>query len=896
MTLRRWLAALTARLRWRQAERDLDEEMRTHFEMAVDENLECGMSQSEAHRAARRSFGVDASVREGWRQADGLYWLDTVVQDIRYGIRTLRRSARFTLAAVLTLALGVGMTTAVFSVIDSLLLNGVPFTEPDRLVELYQWGPRGGGPFQPLTMLEPWRAQDDLFDQVEAYRNVRRTLIRDTEPEALEGAQLSPDLLRFLGVQPRLGRGFALDEAAASVSLISDRLWRSRFGADVDIIGRSMRLDDRVSTIIGVMPASFRFPDARAQFWVPLDARSVSPGPGGRPPSVSMVARLRHGLAFDQADERVAALAPQLDPALSVASRRSVYVQDLDPAPSGAGGRTARLQPLNRFEGRGFSAGIGYVQERRGALFVLFGAVAFVLLIACANASNLFLSRTLGRRREFAIRAAAGAGRFRLFRQILTESVVVSVLAGLLGLGFATWMLRLIAAAVPPRMGQTMLNPIDLDWRVVSWAALAALLSGLLASLLPARRAVGDDLVGPIKGLGARRASGHGTLRGGLIAVQSGLAVILLIGALLMGRSLFTLVNVDVGWTAERVVALEPRFQAEGYQTPESRFAFLTQLAALLETLPGVRAVGTSDQVPFLPSAFSFGTLDTDGASLSDTVVIGYQVSRDHFSALDIPVLQGRTFEQDDMAQDAVIVSRDLATRLWPDTDAVGQRVRFDDGAWLNVVGVVGAIQSMSYDFQEEDPLEIYVPLRSPHAMSIRPQYVVAATDGRDGMPGLLKQQVWQLDPELPVSVHLMDDVVSGSLAEPRFYTTLLMAFAVLAVCLAGAGVYAVVAYETNRRTQELGVRVALGATRRNVIGHVLGHSMLLSLAGMAAGLLGAVAVTRFLSSLLYEVAPTDPAMFTAAAVFLLAASLAGGYLPARRATKVDPMVSLRHE
>ncbi|MDP7338198.1 MAG: FtsX-like permease family protein, partial [Vicinamibacterales bacterium] len=246
--------------------------------------------------------------------------------------------------------------------------------------------------------------------------------------------------------------------------------------------------------------------------------------------------------------------------------------------------------------------------------------------------------------------------------------------------------------------------------------------------------------------------------------------------------------------------------------------------------------------------------------------------------------------------QDAAIVSRDLATRLWPDTDAVGRRVRRGDGAWLNVVGVAGAIQSEAFDFSGGDPVEIYVPLRSPHAINARPRFVVVATDGRDGLTALLKQQMRQLDPELPVTVHLMDDVVSLSLAEPRFYTTLLVAFAVLAVCLAGAGVYAVVAYETNRRTPELGVRVALGATRHDVIGHVLGRSMLLSMAGMTVGLLGAVALTRFLSSLLYEVAPTDPAMFTVAAVFLLVASLVGGYLPARRATKVDPVVALRHE
>ena len=464
MILRRWLASVRTRLRGAAADQELDDELRTHLEMAVEENLARGMSEREATRAAHRDLGVVTAVKEARRQADSLYWLDTLLQDLRYGARILRRSPRFTVAVVLILGLGIAMTTTVFAIVDSLLLNAVPFAESHRLVVLNRWGRNGGGPVQPAAMVERWRNEKALFDRVETYERVERVFTGGGEPETMQGARISPGLLPLLGIGPDLGRAFAPDEAGSAVGIVSHATWQTRFGGDAGIVGRTLRFDDRVLTIVGVMPASFRFPDADAAFWEPVDAGRAVPD-GGRPPFVSVLARLTPGLSFEQADARAAALAPQWNREWA------------------STGVTTRLRSLNQFAGLGIDARFRWVQQRRGALFLLFGAVACVLLIACANAANLFLSQALSRTREFAIRAAAGASRVRLCRQLLTESVAVSALAGLLGLTLAALLIGLAAATVPPELDRGLLNPIDLDGRVAAWAALAALLAGVAATL-----------------------------------------------------------------------------------------------------------------------------------------------------------------------------------------------------------------------------------------------------------------------------------------------------------------------------------------------------------------------------------------------------------------------------
>ena len=882
MILRRWLASVRTRLRAAAAERELDDELRTHLEMAVEENLAQGMSEREAARAAHRDLGVVSAVKEAYHQADSLYWLDTLLQDLRYGARILRRSPRFTGAVVLVLGLGVGMTTAVFAIVDSVLLNAVPFAEPHRLVELYRLGPTGGGPSQPAAMVESWRNEQALFDGVEAYVRLERVFTGGAEPETMHGARVSPGLLPLLGVAPELGRAFAPDEAANAVAIVSHSTWLTRFGGDADIVGRPLRFSDGVLMIVGVMPASFRFPDAHTVFWEPLDvgrqAASGDPGEG----RVSVVARLGRDVTFEQADARAAALAPQWN--------REWF----------STGYTTRLKSLNQLAGLGFDGQFTWVQQRRAALFLLFGLAACVLLIACANAANLFLSQALSRTREFAIRAAAGAGRLRLCRQLLTESVLVSAFAGLLGLTFAGWLVGLAAAAVPPEFGRGVLNPIDVDGRVVSWAAVAALLAGVAATLPPALRTVGRDLIRSMQGSASDPARGHGRLRGGLVAVQNALAVVLLIGTLLMGRALWTLLDVDVGWTAENAVALEPRLAGTRYEGVEARSRFLEQLADLTAAVPGVELAAPAEQVPSFASMISFGQLDTDDGGIAQAVVTTNYVPNRYFAAAEIPILEGRGFDADAATVDGALVSRDLADRLWPPGAAVGQRFRMhplNDGDWLTVVGVAGSVHTNAIGgLERPDPYEIYLPWASRGGMWRQPRFVLVRTaDGADPI-GLLKEQVWRLDPALPVTVHAMDDVVAAAFAQPRFLTTLLAAFALLAVLLAGAGLYAVVAYETSARTQEIGVRVALGATRGAVIRQVLGRSLLHSAAGAALGLLGAVVLTRLLAPLLNTTTPTDSVTFGAAAGFLLAAGVAGAWLPARRAARTDPMAALRAE
>ena len=435
--------------------------------------------------------------------------------------------------------------------------------------------------------------------------------------------------------------------------------------------------------------------------------------------------------------------------------------------------------------------------------------------------------------------------------------MLISALAGLVGLALGGWLAGVAGTAGQPVFGPGLLNPIDLDGRAAAWAAVAALLAGVAATLPPALHTVGRDLMRPMQGRGSAAASGHGRLRGGLVAVQNALAVVLLIGALLLGRALWSTLDIDIGWTTDNAVALEPRLSGVRYEGAEARSRFLAQLADLTASAPGVELATSAEQIPFLTDGFSFGRLDTDGASIPGAEVTINHVSSDYFAAAQIPILEGRGFDADTAERDTALVSRDLADRLWPHGAAVGQRFRMpglawlNEGAWLTVVGVAASVHTNAFGFDlgsdRRDPYEIYLPGAGGGGTWLQPRFVLVRTAAGADI-GLLKEQVWRLDPELPVTVHAMDDVVATALAQPRFLTTLLGALALLALLLAGAGLYAVVAYETSARTREIGVRVALGATRGGVIRHVLGRSLLHSVTGATLGLLGAFALTRLLA------------------------------------------------
>ena len=763
-----------------------------------------------------------------------------------------------------------------------MLLNPVPFRDPEQLAKVGTWGRTGGGPQHPPSLLAELRDQTQLFGQVEAYRlqigaDGRTAGFVSTDGESpglIEGVLVTPGLFQLLQVQPRLGRSFGPDESDARVVVISDRLWQRRFDASPGVIGTTITLETDPYVVIGVMPSSFRFPDATAEVWVPFDPTRLE----GRRPRVSGVVRLRPGIGFEQAREQTEALSARLEPEMA------------------AEGRRYTLMPVYRFSSLGFSADAYFVKSRRTALLLVLGAVGFVLLVACANTAHLFLARAAARAQEVTIRTALGAGRLRLVRQLLTESLIVSLAAGLLGLLFAVWSLDLLAAAVPPALAEASLNPIAVNLRLVVVATVLAGLTGIVAGLLPAirtsRAADRHDSTESLRAQPTRPAFG-----GGLIACDIALTMVLVVGAGLLMRSFWNATTVELGFDTERVLVVRPVFRGAAYRTTAGRRAFFEQLRAAAAEAPGVQVAATAGSTP-LAGGYSryFGDLTTNAGDSVNTEWTQEVVSGDYFAALGIEVVNGRTFgEEGPTAPDPLVISRELEQRLWPGGSGVGRQVRWEEtDRWHTVIGVVADIRHESsispYDFPQS-----YMP--QGDAESARHfQYLIARTDGREGLGNAMRHLVWQIDPTLPVQTFAMPQLARDATADTRFVTSLLVALALLALGLASACVYALVSYETSRRLKELGVRIALGASRADITRHVVGRTARLALVGLVVGTGGALALSRLLASQLFGVAPSDPATFVSAALCLLAAAALAAYLPARKAMRVDPVQVLRAE
>jgi predicted permease len=694
-------------------------------------------------------------------------------------------------------------------------------------------------------------------------------------------------LFSLLGVSPQLGRQFAPQEANARIVVISHGLWLRRFGADASVIGETLRLNDDVYTIVGVMPAAFRFPVARIELWVPFDP--LRPNPLSPRGAATPIARLRAGLLLDVADEQVSRLAPQLDDTLATR-----------PRPGTTARLTARLQTLNRYSTSSLIGQTSSLANTRLALLLIFGAAGLVLLLSSANSANLFLSRAVSRRRDMAVRAAVGAGRLRLIRYMLTEAVLVSALAGSAGIVIAGWTLHGLAAVIPIDVADASLNPLDLDARAAAWSVLASLLAGLLAAVIPSVHAARADLVGPLRGCAEGTSGGRIGTRGMLISVETALALLLLIGAGLTARSLWTLLNADTGWSGEGVVVAEPGFRGSRYASTEGRADFFSRLVESLRDTPGVESVAISEGLPMEPIAFWIGSLETNANTIPDVEVTNIRVSEDFFKTMGIRLQSGRPFATADMdGRDAAIVSRGIAQQLWPGEPAVGKFFRFETSPQpLTVVGVASDVRMHPFDIKR-DAQEIYRPLNSPIGSASTTnqfRYLVIKTDSREGLLAAIKHEAWNVDPALAVRVESMRDIFRGTLAEPEFHTRILIGFGLIALLLAGAGVYAVVAYETNRRTQELGIRVALGATRRDLMRLVMGRATLFASLGIGAGMAAGLALSRLMSSMLYGLSATDAATFAGAAVFLLLVALTAAAVPAWRATRLNPMQALRAE
>ncbi|MDQ5837189.1 MAG: ABC transporter permease [Acidobacteriota bacterium] len=811
----------------------------------------------------------------------------TLWRDVKYGARVLLRQPGFAALAVLVTALGVGANTAIFSVVDAVLLRPLPYREPGRLVLLHESLPRLGWSLLNVSPAEylDYKEQNRTLSGVAAFEGVSRNLTGQGEPSRVEAERVSPELFALLGVAPARGRAFTPDEdqpGKNQVVVLSQGLWRRQFGADPSVIGKTIRLDEQPYTVVGVMPAGFEFPYAKTSFiapaelWVPLSIGDAERANRAASFDYGVVGRLRPGVTLTEAQadiERVAADSQRQHP--------EIYQGD------------AQVK----------AAVVGLEQETfqgvRSLLLILTGVVGLVLLIACANVASLLLARATARRKEIAVRRALGAGTSRLARQLLTESVMLALAGGAAGLLLAAWVVDLIKRFGPadvPRLQEAGLNPQALVFTLV-----VSLATGALFGLAPALHGSRLDLNDALKEADARAGRGREgrRLREMLVVFETAAALVLLVGAGLLVNSLVRLLRVPPGFDPAGVVVARTTMPGTRYPKPEQSKEAYRRMLERLASEPGVRAVAVASNLP-LADRRSIGFRVEGMAESSENSAYNAMVSEDYFRAMNIPVLKGRAFDAGDRegALPVVVVSETFARRFCPGGDAVGRRLAWGGwpGAdWLTIVGVVADVKDST--LEAEDAPAIYMPIfQLPYA---RPNVVfLARTSGDAGeLAAAMRREIRAVDEELPVyDVRPMTELVASSLAQRRFSTWALAVFAAAALLLAGVGLYGVISYSVTQRTYEIGVRVALGARAGDIRKLVVRQGLALAGAGVLLGLFAALALTRVLAGLLYGVSAADPLTFAGVALLLLAVAFAACLVPARRATRVDPMVALRHE
>jgi putative ABC transport system permease protein len=799
-----------------------------------------------------------------------------VIQDLRYGLRMLARYPGFMAAAVLTLGLGIGANTAIFSAVNAVLLRPLPYQNPSRLVRVWATNVKNPSPHDVASYPDftDWRNQNHSFQQLAAYSGRSYNLTGGDHPERLNGERVSSNLLGVLGVAPALGRDFLPQEQQSGrghVVLLSDALWRSHFAADPKIIGKSVKLNDESYTVIAVLPPQFRFPpDQHIALLVPLE-----PDPSRGHGFLSVVGRLRPGVKLVRAQAEMSAIALRL--------QREYPKND-----KGVG---IELQPMQA----------SYVGEVRSALLILLGAVGFILLIACANVANLFVGRAAARIRELAVRASLGAARSRLVRQLLTESLLVGVTGGSLGLLLGAWGLETLLALLSRNFAIPLVEHLTIDRWVLAFTLLVSLLTGLVSGLAPALGASRVDLNESLK-QGGRSLSGslgRNRLRSALVISEVALALVLLSGAGLMVKSFALLTRVNSGLHPENVLAVNLSLRSARYSHTATRAALMQAMLHRVSSLPGVQSAAVAADVPLTDNTdalgFSIeGQPDPPGRGRDARFNI---VGPGYFRTLGIPLLAGRDFTELDAesAPRVVLVNRVMVRAFWPHVNPIGQRITTDHKTWFTIIGVAGDVRQLG--LQSESEPEVYVSyLQDPY---LWPYLTMLIRSGSDPLKSYstVEQAVWSVDHELPVSNPItMDQVRSNSIAQPRVTALLLGLFAALALTLACVGIYGVIARAVTERTHEIGVRMAIGARRVEVFRLVIGQGLVLALVGVGLGLAGAFAVTRVLANLLYDVRPTDPLTFSAVSLLLMALAAMASYVPARRATEIDPMVALRHE
>jgi predicted permease len=945
--MRGWLARFFGMLNRGRREREFAEELESHLAMHIEDNLRAGMSPEEARRLALVKLGGVTQTRELHREQRGLPMLETMLQDLRFGLRILVKSPAFALAAILSLAIGIGANTAIFSVVNAVLLRPLPYPDAERLV-------RVGGRIE-QELFEAFKARR-VFDSVAGWSERDFMLTGRGGPAHFKAQRITPELLPLLGVAPQSGRAFVAEEfqpGRDQVALISHRLWQSRFGADPQLIGQAVTLDQQSYTIVGVMPPHFNFFSA-ADLLTPLALKARDSLDESL--SLMVVARLKPGMALGEARQEVVMIVRSLQ-----GERQALIQRQMRRNGALSGlfdeGRISRLQPLREL----------LVKDFRLTLLTLWGVVGFVLLIACANVANLMLARAANRQKELAIRVAIGARRWRLAQQLLTESVLVALMGGALGLLCAYLgvqaLLKANPAIVPQPMNFRMLNQamgaiprlgeVAINGWVMAFNFGLALLTGALFGLMPAVQFSRPDVHHALKEGAAVSTKGFrfGLRRGMqslLVVGEVALALVLLVGAGLLIRSLWRFQQLEPGFNPDRLLTMQLEFPASRYHDNAQVMSFVTRLNERLAALPGVEAVGMADSLPFsrvggASTIFIEGKPDLE-AKPDDPAPGGdgpsaffSRVSPGYFRTLGIPLRRGREFGPQDRqgSLPVAVINEALAQRCWPGENPLGKRLIADGGGWRTIVGLVGNIKRLALEDQPKP--ELFMPSLQPRgsfdsamkemeaalleasakggkkggSFTINIKKTPTVTQGRasyvslmvrtsvrpEALAEVVRKTVWSLDPDQPIlQLGTMQARLDEFYAPRRFNLLLFGVFALVALLLASVGIYGVLAYAVTQRTHEIGIRLALGAQTQDVLWLIVRQGLALALIGVGLGLVAASALTRVLQNLLYGVSATDPATFVSIALLLLGVAFIASFIPARRATKVDPLIALRHD
>jgi len=884
-----WIRALVSRTRtWfspSHVEQDFDHELETHLEMLTEENVRRGMAPEDAKRAARIRLGGLTQLKETNRELQGLPTIETLLQDTRFAFRMLRKNPGFSAVAVLTLAFGIGANTAIFSVVYAVLLKPLPYAESRQLFNVFETRPQDGitGTGWSYANFTELREGNRIFSEMAGSQKHQLTLTGRGEPSVVNTSVVTPELFSLFGEKPLVGRMFFSEDGkhgAPPVVILSENLWRGAFGADPNTIGSSINLDKRSFTVIGIMPTAFRFPlvTESEQLWIPLVQDplfgSWMDRRGGH--WLQVTGRLKPGVSMTQAQAELDAISAR-------------FAKEF---PAENDGWKIRMVPLQEM----------IVGDAKSPLLVLLGAVGLVLLIACANIANLLLTRATSRAREIAVRTTLGAGRVRIVRQLLSETVVLGLLGGVTGIALAYWGVQALSSLLPPSLPRV--NAVRVDNLVLGFALFLSIIASCAFGLAPALFAANANLQASLREGGGRSGESRNSRRARsfLAAGEIALAMVLLVAAGLLLRSFSKLMSVSPGFDVQHIVKADislPQFQ---YSTPQQWTAFSDELLARIQAQPGLQDSAVAVPRPIADGTINLGfdivgnPLSSAGASRTANYV---SVSPEYFRVMEIPLLAGRFFNHHDVSSAArvSVISQTMARLYFPNQDPLGKRLVFgfppDGGVAREIVGIVGDVRDVALG-QDPGPM-MYVPFAQAPFWGAN--VVVRSSLSPSSVATAIRQEVRKMDKELPVTdVAMMRDIVEASLSQPRFRTFLLGLFAAMALVLAATGIFGVISYSVSCRTNEIGIRMALGASSGAILWAVLRQTLILTLAGLAVGVPCALAAARLLGHMLFGVSASDPATLAAVAFALAAVATLAGYIPARRAMSVDPLVALRYE